>query len=91
MNARPRRIVVRVTHHRRGSPAAPHLRWRVRCPAPYVDRWYASQAAAVERAVMDARFLKIGSLHPAQVILHGKSGRVRWERTYGDDPKRHRG
>ncbi len=28
---------------------------------------------------------------PGQVVLHGKDGRIRWERTYGRDPKRRKG
>lgn len=28
---------------------------------------------------------------PTQVVLHGKDGRIRWERTYGRDPRRSKG
>ena len=42
-------------------------------------------------AVNFARFLA-GEHHTsgglAQVVLHGKAGRIRWERTYGADPRR---
>ncbi|HNB43678.1 MAG TPA: DUF2188 domain-containing protein [Burkholderiaceae bacterium] len=45
-------------------------------------------------AVNFARFLageQRASGGLAQIVLHGKDGRIRWERTYGSDPRRARG
>lgn len=46
-----------------------------------------TQAAAVKRAVYEARVRLLDGLL-SQVMLHGKDGRIRWERTYGRDPRR---
>jgi hypothetical protein len=48
------------------------------------------QAAVVDAVVKRARArLRKGLL--SQVILHGVKGRIKWERTYGADPKRRKG
>lgn len=51
---------------------------------------FASQAEAVSFATTAARLTQ-GAGELAQVVLHGRDGRVRWERTYGADPKRSKG
>lgn len=51
---------------------------------------HARQAAAIECAVTEARD-DWQNRYPAQVVLHGKNGRIRWERTYGRDPRRSKG
>ena len=51
---------------------------------------HCTQADAVRYAIAHARADRSdGRL--AQVVLHGKDGRIRWERTYGRDPKRRKG
>lgn len=53
-------------------------------------RGWALQADAVGYYAGVCRRLKAaGKL--AQLVLHGRDGRIRWERTYGADPKRSRG
>lgn len=49
---------------------------------------FATQPAAVKWAVREARALWFDCGKLAQVVLHGKHGRIRWERTYGRDPRR---
>lgn len=44
------------------------------------------QRQAVSVAVLWARRDWLDR-EPAQVVLHGKDGRIRWERTYGSDPR----
>lgn len=76
-----KRIVYRIT------PAG--KAWRVRITGG--DSWtVGKQADAVALAVTEARQIKARGLL-AQVVLHGRDGRIRWERTYGRDPRRHRG
>jgi hypothetical protein len=55
-----------------------------------VKRIFDTQKEAIEIAVLSARTVWAGGRR-AQVVLHGKSGRVRWERSYGRDPRRTRG
>jgi hypothetical protein len=48
------------------------------------------QREAIEEAVGAAR-VQWNTGRPTQVVLHGKNGRIRWERTYGRDPRRSKG
>lgn len=52
---------------------------------------YPTQREAVREAVSTARSDWLMHARPAQVILHGRNGRIQWERTYGRDPKRRKG
>ena len=56
-----------------------------------IEASFARQRHAVSHATFEAnQFWRVLN-HPAQVVLHGKDGRIRWERTYGRDPKRRKG
>ncbi len=50
-----------------------------------------TKAAAVAYAVEEARGRHYLTGELTQVVVHGKSGRIAWERTYGQDPKRRKG
>lgn len=64
--------------------------WRIQINGKPTRTQYLTQAEAVGDARRSARSdHAIGKL--AQVVLHGKNGRIRWERTYGKDPKRRKG
>lgn len=52
---------------------------------------YPSQREAVREAASTARSDWIIYGKPAQLVLHGRDGRIRWERTYGRDLRRTRG
>lgn len=80
-STRVKRTVFRVQRVRRGFRG-----WDVttkRDGRAEVLTTYYSQANAIRWAVVAAR-----DARPSQVVLHGLNGRIRWERTYGADPKR---
>ncbi len=82
--ARPRnRLVYRVDFSR------PLRSWVVRFNGRVIAV-HETQAAAVREAVRSARIDR-AERRMAQVVLRGKNGRIRWERTYGRDPARTRG
>jgi hypothetical protein len=51
---------------------------------------FPTQAAARDWARGKARQDLAGG-QDAQVVVHGRDGRIKEERTYGHDPRRHRG
>lgn len=66
--------------------------WQIRGPGVTTpDRWHAAKTTAVHAAASLARsrWQTFGQL--GQVVIHGKDGRIQSERTYGKDPRRHRG
>ena len=80
-----KRIVYRIKYNKR--EACP---WEIKWPHSGLTAGYSTQAEVVAFAVSRARAdWRAGQ--PAQVVLHGKDGRIRWERTYGRDPKRRKG
>ncbi len=63
--------------------------WEINTAAGWLAS-YDTQAEAVREAIRTAHSDRAeGRL--AQVVLHGRDGRIRWERTYGRDPARTRG
>ncbi len=85
MARKAKRIVYRVRFDRRSI----RWRWEIRTPAGILA-CHETQAEAVREAIRTAHSDRAeGRL--AQVVLHGRNGRVRWERTYGRDPARTRG
>ena len=62
--------------------------WHVGGPAvPKALLWLRTRDQAVEVGrLLCALTLARGGR--AQLVLHGKDGRIRWERTYGADPRR---
>ena len=71
---------------------APGLPWRVSWGPLRAGKkhHFWTQAAAIEYATVAARLTQ-GAGELAQVVLHGRDGRIRGERTYGADPKRSKG
>ena len=67
-------------------------RWHVRWNSPVGAGLLRAdtQNRAVELAVRWARE-DLADSRLAQVVVHGKNGRIRFERTYGRDPKRRKG
>lgn len=65
-------------------------KWAVYEGRRLVRRHYL-QESSVAFATFEANQFWRNLNHPAQVVLHGKDGRIRWERTYGRDPKRRKG
>jgi hypothetical protein len=88
-----KRIVYRVTYRPKGYLNSGQARWRIAwhglAGAP-CHLWADTQTAAVKQAVGGARNHWRDGRH-AQVVLHGRNGRIRWERTYGRDPRRSKG
>lgn len=91
-----KRVAKRVVY--RIGPGRPYGGWAIRIfglPNSRGSRgplrhWRKTQAEAIAFATGGARLtLNAGEL--AQVVLHGRDGRIRWERTYGADPKRSKG
>lgn len=78
-----KRVVFHVAQ-RRGSPG-----WWIVVDAGLTLR-APLQDQAVKRAVSLAREHEAAGGH-AQVVLHGRNGRIRWERTYPDTTPRRRG
>lgn len=71
-------------------------RWHVggeSVPAPL--RWHTGKSAAVAVGVLLCRLIE--ARHPqsqfAQLVVHGRDGRIQWESTYprSSDPRRSRG
>jgi hypothetical protein len=54
-------------------------------------RLFVRQSDAVAFAVFEANAYWRNLNRPAQVVLHGRDGQFKWERTYGRDPKRRKG
>lgn len=52
---------------------------------------FATQAEAVDWACKAAYEMWRTGGKLSQVVLHGRNGRIRWERTYGKDPARYPG
>ena len=52
---------------------------------------FVTQKSAISYAVDLCRQTWHDDGRPAQLVLHGKNGRIRWERTYGHDPRRFKG
>lgn len=80
-----RRVVYRIQWHEKSK------RWRVSVKR-IMEAAFNTQAQAVRFAVEYANeelWRRDGQ--PTQVVLHGKDGRIRWDRTYGRDPKRRKG
>lgn len=75
-----KRCVIRV-RWRTDAWAVEHGQLRVKLPRQPAAVNFARFLAGEQRAS--------GGL--AQIVLHGKDGRIRWERTYGSDPRRARG
>ena len=55
--------------------------------ARYMDTWHPRKVQATARA----RSLAIVSGMLAQVVVHGRNGKIQFEWTYGKDPRRTRG
>lgn len=62
--------------------------WHVGGPAvPKALRWLRTRDQAIEVGRLLCALARArGSL--AQLVLHGRDGKIRWERTYGADPRR---
>lgn len=78
------RVVFRV------APLKHSPRWRI-TRGRFIVTTARYQTGAVSFAVALAKRLRAASGALTQVVLHGRNGRVRWERTYGRDPRRHVG
>lgn len=62
--------------------------WHVGGPdVPKPLHWLRTSDQAIEVARLLCR-LAHGRGRRAQLVLHGKNGKIRWERTYGADPVR---
>ena len=68
----------------------PNLGWCVMFERT-IDSSFGLQCRAIRHAVFWARQAWKVRGQVAQVVLHGRDGRIRWERTYGADPKRRPG
>lgn len=78
-----KRLICRVTWSQRGRCWLAKVPWCA--PADY-----ATKAEAVREARMAARGLhRDGRL--SQLVVHRKDGRIAFEATYGNDPKRRKG
>ena len=75
-----KRTIYRIVRHKAGG-------WKVL--GDYGRRWAAQGDAVAYYAARCRNLLDAGVL--AQLVLHGRDGRIRWERTYGRDPRRSRG
>jgi hypothetical protein len=75
-----KRIIFRIQHKSRF--------WEIKS-AGYANA-FERQIDAVRHAVLYCRNL-LDNGQTSQLVLHGKDGRIRWERTYGKDPRRSRG
>lgn len=53
--------------------------------------YFGTQAEAVDWATDRAAVRWSLWQIPGQVVLHAKDGRIKWERTYGFDPRRTKG
>lgn len=49
-----------------------------------------TKTGAVARAIQRAKYEVLRG-NKAQVVSHRKDGVIQWERTYGADPRRHKG
>lgn len=56
-------------------------------PFSMLERWHRMKSSALGIAAAKGRALRdAGKL--AQLVIHGKDGRIQSERTYGKDPRR---
>jgi len=79
---RQERLIWRVQYHKH------HRAWSYSGFSEEV--YFTTQRAAIDRARWKARQAwKHGRL--AQVVVHRKDGRIRFENTYGQDPRRYKG
>ena len=72
-----KRFVIRVQYKAKA--------WYLKSPVD--SRNYPTQAAAIQDGREWAR-QRWFSGYPSQLVVHGKSGRILWESTFGRDPKR---
>jgi len=56
---------------------------------PYLRRRTQRHAITASAAALRHRWKARGAL--GQLVLHGQNGRIRWERTYGLDPRGRKG
>ena len=82
---RRKRIVMRIKPKRNLNL----LDWVLTAPGEPVRKFFTQRAAIRIGAAIGRDLLHHGYL--AQLVCHGKSGRILWERTYGRDPKRFKG
>jgi hypothetical protein len=75
-----KRTIFRIVTHKHGG-------WAVL--GDYGRRWATQDAAVAYYAMQCRRILEAGGR--AQLVLHGRDGRIRWERTYAADPRRSKG
>lgn len=62
--------------------------WHVGGPAvPKALHWLRTRDQAIEVGRLLCRLALLKD-EGAQLVLHGKDGKIRWERTYGADPRR---
>jgi hypothetical protein len=63
-------------------------KWHLGGPrVPSALRWLRTRDQAVAAGVLACRLDQAHGI-AAQLVLHGQDGRIRWERTYGQDPRR---
>lgn len=79
-----KRRIFRITFQPQQHPQP----WAVECFDGAVLR-FDLQTLAIHEAIRRARAEWRGG-NPSQVVLHGRE-RIRWERTYGRDPRRSKG
>lgn len=79
--ARRKRVVLRVKRQNRG--------WALTGPRE-LRNWFPSQYEAIARGRYEAhQIFSHGCL--AQLVVHGRDGKIRTEWTYGADPRRYKG
>ena len=50
-----------------------------------------TKVEALKAGVAMARDLRYSEGTPSQLVVHGKDGKIQFERTYGKDPEKHKG
>lgn len=92
MARRRKRVVLRVEFSKKGVKRYPYPGWilsgqfMMSLPRVHQTWWYPTQAGAIRNGrYYGHRIHDAGRL--SQLVVHGKSGRILWESTYGKDPK----
>ncbi|MFV0138121.1 DUF2188 domain-containing protein [Streptomyces sp. HMX87] len=78
----PKRTVYHVTPAGGGAPEA---KWQVEHKE---GRRPVREAHRTQKEAISAAREKAKEREPAQVVVHGRDGRIRTEYTYGNDPRR---
>jgi hypothetical protein len=86
MGETAKRVICRV----RWISGDKEFRWHMTLDLTFFAH-FVTKRRAVEFAADYCRSMRESEGSPAQLVVHNKNGRIAFERTYGDDPRRSKG